>query len=545
MVLIKKKDGKRVKPAVVNEMVVKVKQLEKQVAEGPEHANNLVDLLEIAEGSNLKGIHAASNALYRLFSGYMEKGELGQLKGKGDKKPKLAAGTVGVKDAQSEFREWLHTQYLDFIRVLLAQLDSKQASIQAASLQILMQFVEAESLRLKQSSGHVFPNTLFRRIIFALMSSTNYSEELRTLFVNKYLLKYDDVRFYMLKNLTAFMTQESTASKKSHKLEVLSTRIFHLLQPINFPRTKEDLNAFLSPVLPQDEPEESNSDSDDETPSRKRKNDTDEKESPLLVLKNHRKVFGECWLSLLRLPLTGDCYKRVLIMLHKEILPFLDTPKLLIDFLTVSYDKGGVISVLALNGLFVLMTEHNLDYPHFYEKVYKLLDREIFCVKYRDRFFHLCGQFMQSILLPSYLVAAFAKRLTRLALYASPSGIAFVLPFVYNLLMKHPQCMAMIHRECSVGTDPFIMTEADPAKCRALESSLWELEALREHYLPQLNTFGNIFSETFKDKELNVDEFLDQDYSSMLTQVMAKRVKADIATEFTKPAGVLSTTMTT
>lgn len=33
-----------------------------------------------------------------------------------------------------------------------------------------------------------------------------------------------------------------------------------------------------------------------------------------------------------------------------------------------------------------------------------------------------------------------------------------------------------------VGQDVFDEDEADPAKCRAIESSLWELESLRHHY---------------------------------------------------------------
>jgi hypothetical protein len=63
----------------------------------------------------------------------------------------------------------------------------------------------------------------------------------------------------------------------------------------------------------------------------------------------------------------------------------------------------------------------------------------------RRRFLHPCR------LLPSYLVAAFIKRSMRLALRATPAGISFVMPFAYNLLLKHPQCMPMIHRERSQG----------------------------------------------------------------------------------------------
>jgi hypothetical protein len=58
--------------------------------------------------------------------------------------------------------------------------------------------------------------------------------------------------------------------------------------------------------------------------------------------------------------MNDEVYKRVLVIMHKQIMPHLVNPRLLIDFLTESYERGGVISVLALNGLFILMTEHNL-----------------------------------------------------------------------------------------------------------------------------------------------------------------------------------------
>ena len=44
------------------------------------------------------------------------------------------------------------------------------------------------------------------------------------------------------------------------------------------------------------------------------------------------------------------------------------------------------------------------------------------------------------------LVAAFIKRLSRLALFAPPAGIVTVIPFIYNLLKRHPGCVVLIHR---------------------------------------------------------------------------------------------------
>lgn len=41
---------------------------------------------------------------------------------------------------------------------------------------------------------------------------------------------------------------------------------------------------------------------------------------------------------------------------------------------------------------------------------------------------------------------------------------------------------AAVRAEVQAGEDVFDETELDPANCRAIESSLWELESLRHHY---------------------------------------------------------------
>lgn len=48
--------------------------------------------------------------------------------------------------------------------------------------------------------------------------------------------------------------------------------------------------------------------------------------------------------------------------------------------------------------------------------------------------------------IPAYLVAAFAKKLSRLALTAPPGGLTVIIPFIYNLVNRHPNCKALLHR---------------------------------------------------------------------------------------------------
>ena len=89
--------------------------------------------------------------------------------------------------------------------------------------------------------------------------------------------------------------------------------------------------------------------------------------------------------------------------------------------------------------------------------------------------------------------------------------------FVHNLLRRHPACGVLLHRPPRLapgaaspnpnpdpaasapaqegtqprlaageaGVDVYVEEAADPSQSRALESSLWEVDSLRNHYCPQ------------------------------------------------------------
>lgn len=81
---------------------------------------------------------------------------------------------------------------------------------------------------------------------------------------------------------------------------------------------------------------------------------------PLLSLPAHRRAFQDCWLALLSLPLDEGEAKRVLVILHRQMLPHMTDAKRLMDWLVDCTNSGGTIGILALNGLFTLMQKHNL-----------------------------------------------------------------------------------------------------------------------------------------------------------------------------------------
>lgn len=52
--------------------------------------------------------------------------------------------------------------------------------------------------------------------------------------------------------------------------------------------------------------------------------------------------------------------------------------------------------MMALSSLFVLMTQHGLEYPNFYEKLYALLEPSIFMAKHRAKFFQVIAKTLLS-----------------------------------------------------------------------------------------------------------------------------------------------------
>ena len=63
----------------------------------------------------------------------------------------------------------------------------------------------------------------------------------------------------------------------------------------------------------------------------------------------------------------------MLVRMHTRIIPHMASPLLLADFLFRVLDAGGLLGMLALHGIFTLVTKHGLEYPHFYPRLYRLL----------------------------------------------------------------------------------------------------------------------------------------------------------------------------
>lgn len=388
-----------------------VKNKTKAILESDTNSNFIVDILELSETQDEGILLAFIRSVHRIFTTFSSRGKLHS--------PQQRKTVKESEDPHDIFSSWLHEKYLLTLRRLLRLLRVGSQNIKEFSLCTLMKFVAAEG---EQKSYLGFPNETFRQICDVLFDGRQTMKDCIERFAE--YLDYDDVSFFVLKNLSKYLENTSFCKEDS---QFLAENVFTMLNQVKMKGKDEDLNNFLIDV--------------------KKSKSSEKKEPSFTLLKHHKNVFSSAWIGLVALPLTSEIHKKILLNLHTDVLPHMTDPKLLMDFLADSYNAGGVTSLLALNSLFVLIHKHNLDYPDFFKKLYALFEPNIFYVKYQARFFHLADLFLMSTHLPAYLVAAFVKRLSRLTLTAPPSGAMLAIPFVCNLIKRHPSVQVLIHRK--------------------------------------------------------------------------------------------------
>jgi len=89
--------------------------------------------------------------------------------------------------------------------------------------------------------------------------------------------------------------------------------------------------------------------------------------------------------------------------------------------------------------------------------------------------------------------------------------------------------------EEDVGNDPYDPAETDPQQTSAIDSSLWELHMLQDHYNPTVSSICRIISEQFTKQQYNLEDFLDHGYNTMLESELKKDGKREPVVEWKIP----------
>lgn len=505
------KSRKAPKASSSEDMQSQILLLEEQILASPKHYDNITTLHNLVTnvGKKPKAATVAAVALCRAFCRLIA-GE------------KLAKQT-GASQAEIKTIQWLRSALREYVSAVASWIGSPDAAKESTALTLLMRIVKEEAAVGGEQSWRGGSST-FVAVVGALLRESD-AEAAREEFVDRYLEEHDDVRFFTFAAIKHLLQGDD-------KREQFAGNAIALLSQIeNVPEADDDLDNWYG-----------------EAPSTGKQQ--------LRSLSAHRKAAREAWLAVFRSPLSHDQRKSIVNIITRQILPwFTGQVELLTDFLTDCFNSGGAMSLLALSGIFHLMTEKNLDYPDFYMKLYSLLDEDVLHSKHRSRFFRLLHTFMNSSHLPAAMVASFIKRLSRLALQAPPGAIVWTIPWIYNTLKQHPPCTFMLHRsyhpahaiyakhpnykEEGMG-DPFDMLQADPMLTGAIDSSLWELETLQNHFHPNVATLAKIMGEQFTKRDYQLEDFLDHSYGSLIDAELGKPMKKTPVVEWDIPKRIVT-----
>lgn len=422
-------------------------------------------------------------------------------------------------------KRWLSNKYETFKTTLndfIKQNFKRETSLQIDMVEIMLALIKLEAKYMKGSAeDSYFPSVTFRELTIAVLenrnrtiSSDGVSDSVIVGAFNEKFKTNWDLQFYFYHNLHDTLAYWKSTKSKEELRNIVANFYRILDNHLLFQEDADSLRETQTWI---------------------------ELKVPSIAYKpsSFKNDYQKAIICILSYPLLVSQYKSVLLILHKRIIPYMAQPQNLMDFLTDAYNTDNVvISILALNALYELMKTFNLEYPDFYAKLYSLLTPELLQTRHRSRFFRLCDLFLSSTHLAASLVASFIKKLARLSLTSSASGIVIVIPFIYNLLKRHPSCMVMLHNpQAATGTnyvDPYNNEEPDPLKTGALGSSLWELETLMSHYHPNIATLARIFKEPFRKHHYNMEDFLDWSYASLLESENTRKYRDRVALEFEK-----------
>lgn len=475
---------------------INMKQKINEFLSNRKYSNNLVEIL-----SSLDDVESVKPCtllgIQRLFVELLKKHVLSmQALNDQDKK---------TKEAEEKYKVWLRDCYKSLFPKLMNILQNGDSEVQIQAMSTVMHIVLTEA-KYPIMISKPFPEEKLQMTIQNILSSPFFP-----IFIQRFkeYIDFKDVIFYSFKSLSNLLSANMLINQE------LLMNTLNFLKEIPVPNNKEK----LFPSKPKSEDFLSGN-----------KNFT-------LDIKDFCASASKIWESL-------SCFKEhnsestklLLIVLIDKLMYYHSNPILITDFLMNALVFKGPIAVLALQGMVNLVRQYNLEYPNIFDKLYGLLEPNIFYTTYKARLFYLIDLLMMSTHLPETLVASFIKRLSRLSLTAPPQDIAIMIYLIGNLVIRHKGLTILFQNndEAKLENDPFDNKQKDPYKTNALKSSLWEIKILQNHPLYTVNVPARFINNPLPNVEWDLGNYLEVTYDEIFHKEFKKKQK-EISTNFEKP----------
>lgn len=157
--------------------------LENQILESRKNYNSIVTLLGYSKehGAEDQRDIAAAVALCRIFCRLMAAGNLSKTR-------ETAGDEVIVV-------QWLKKQLREYEALILAMLSSEDIGRQSTALTLLMRLMREQAEYLKLQEDAIWRDGIFVGVLQALLGNSP-ADDRRAEFVEKYLVKFDDIRYH-------------------------------------------------------------------------------------------------------------------------------------------------------------------------------------------------------------------------------------------------------------------------------------------------------------------------------------------------------------
>jgi len=192
-----------------------IKGIENSIVSSKENLNNLDSLIELLNEKSEDVMYAAMKSLYRVFNNFMNNGDLSHF-GNIVQPTKKLKGSKSVQ-AKKTVEGWIKIRYQSYIDKLKLFIHHKDPLLQINAMNILLQLeLDISKARAKEFGTDArFEDVLFPEILGNIITCSNLSDELFQQFIDYYINKYDDIRYFTLQNIRSIIVAKfDTRSKK-------------------------------------------------------------------------------------------------------------------------------------------------------------------------------------------------------------------------------------------------------------------------------------------------------------------------------------------
>lgn len=162
--------------------------LESQILESRRHYNNIATLLAFLHRPDYRHDQdiAAAVALCRVFSRLLVAGNLTK--------------TRNAPENEAIIVDWLKERYREYTDALLGLLKQGNLARQNTTLTLLLRLLKTDAACVNPGEEKTWRTGLFSRLIRTFIDA-EVGQEVRAEFVENYVEKYDDIRYYTFANI--------------------------------------------------------------------------------------------------------------------------------------------------------------------------------------------------------------------------------------------------------------------------------------------------------------------------------------------------------